>query len=134
MTKIRITAVLLLLCLLLAGLSACGPADDSFTVEYVGQPSMFNAQMFMGGKYKGQSLKVDIRAFKDLESISNFEYLDGEKVTFSGTAEGYLSISGGIRITAVDKDGKEHTFDIKSGSRFAVAEKTEDDIRLVLPE
>ncbi len=135
--KKRILSAVILLSLLLIALCSCQNAnDDSFTVEYVGQVSIFNPTMFIAGTYKGESMKVDIRAFKDFADcdISTLEYLAKANVKFSATEDGFTRIEGGIRLTMTDTGNNEHVVEIKEGSRFTVAEKTADGVLLEFPD
>ena len=135
--KKRSVTIFLLFCLMLVFFSACkGPADDSFTVDYAGQVSIFNPTLFIAGKYKGETMKVDVRSFKDFADFdySTLEYIDGENAVFSGTEDGLTKIEGGIRLTMADTSGKKHVVEIKNGSRFKVAEKTADGVLLVFPD
>ena len=122
----------LLLALIVCGLSGCGGSqDEKFPVDFVAQGSG-SVPILIVGQYKGKQCKMSA-AFKDC-TLTEAEYLDGEGATLSGTAEGYLKIDGGVRLTLKDADGATHTVEVKDGTQFSMDTSNKDAWRFLLPD
>ena len=117
--------VLLLACSLV---SACGKSN-TFTVNYVGTPSLFSVNLFIDGKLGDEKMNIWLRdAFKGC-TVTEFNLAGAE---MSGTEEGYMKFNGGVVITVEDESGRSHEITIKEGSTFS-AEKDGDTVRLLPP-